>query len=121
MGSRYVEVLPASPADLGRGYTGRTNFKGIAAVPAAAGAGFKFAPGGPQSTIVKLKGLPFEANETLVVDWFKDLSIRPLQVVVMPSSGVAFVEFPTSADVTRAMTKHRVSFWLIWWLNVCCC
>lgn len=110
MGSRYVEVLNASPGDLTRGYMGRTNFKGPGAGamnPFDPSKSFKFAPGGPQSTIIKLKGLPFEANEAMIIDWFKDLNIRPLQVVVMPTMGQAFVEFPTANEVARAVTKHR--------------
>ncbi|GAX84713.1 hypothetical protein CEUSTIGMA_g12135.t1 [Chlamydomonas eustigma] len=68
------------------------------------------------STIVKLRGLPFQVEDEDIIRWFQDssLGIAPLSsdsVYIVSehgrSTGIAFVEFPSSHEAAAAMGKNK--------------
>uniref|UniRef100_A0A7R9VIB2 RRM domain-containing protein n=1 Tax=Chlamydomonas euryale TaxID=1486919 RepID=A0A7R9VIB2_9CHLO len=71
---------------------------------------------GAGTTILKLRGLPFQCSDEDIVRWFDDpsLGISPLttdNVFIVQEhgrpSGIAFVELPTPQEATAAMGMNR--------------
>eukprot|EP01070_Trichotokara_eunicae_P012831 Trichotokara_eunicae@DN9806_c0_g1_i1.p1 len=61
-------------------------------------------------TVVRLKGLPYHANETHIVDFFRGLAMTAILPSTIPvdgrPSGEAYVEFANPEEAWKAMNKH---------------
>lgn len=76
-------------------------------------------PGGPDarpqqralenSTVVKLKGLPYTTSATAIVEFFVGYDVKRVEFVLEPDgrpSGLAFAEFGTKDEALKALSKN---------------
>ncbi|XP_067012208.2 uncharacterized protein [Anabrus simplex] len=68
----------------------------------------------PQATsdCILLKGLPVQANDRDILDFFSDIGLVPLRIHIMldkfgKATGDAFCEFATIEEASRSLTKHN--------------
>ena len=123
MGSRYVELYRATESELTRSLMhsrGESTLQrgggggGGMGVGGGYGGGQQMGvPGAPNSDcIVRLRGLPFQANEHDIASFFAGLNIAAQGIHLVYNSdnrpsGEAFVEFQSEVDVTGALEKDR--------------
>lgn len=65
-----------------------------------------------ETDCIILRGLPFNANDRDILDFFSDEGLAPTQIHIMLNklgqpAGDAFCEFNTVEEVSRALTKNR--------------
>ncbi|CAK9164689.1 unnamed protein product [Ilex paraguariensis] len=67
-----------------------------------------------QTTVLRLRGLPFSACKDDIVDFFKDFELPEDSIHMTVNldgrpTGEAFVEFPSVEDAKAAMAKDRMT------------
>eukprot|EP01065_Artemidia_motanka_P005943 TRINITY_DN12890_c0_g1_i1.p1 TRINITY_DN12890_c0_g1~~TRINITY_DN12890_c0_g1_i1.p1 ORF type:complete len:311 (+),score=56.45 TRINITY_DN12890_c0_g1_i1:53-985(+) len=133
LGSRYVEVHPATMDEIHQPYDNRGKGKGAARGPAGGHGDFVIRPGGyvpapapPREAlgyvnqgqeggmdlVVRLRGLPFSATEVDVANFLTGVKIanRGVHMVLLADnrpSGEAFVEVMSREDVHIALARDR--------------
>ena len=100
MGSRYVEVYRATETELQRAQRPQ---------------GVALHGGHGTDHVVKLRGLPYAANELDIANFFQGLNIAAQGIHLVYNadnrpSGEAFVELQTSQDVNGALAKDKYEY-----------
>eukprot|EP00245_Coleochaete_scutata_P014153 TRINITY_DN5962_c0_g1_i1.p1 TRINITY_DN5962_c0_g1~~TRINITY_DN5962_c0_g1_i1.p1 ORF type:complete len:458 (-),score=101.37 TRINITY_DN5962_c0_g1_i1:1011-2384(-) len=78
---------------------------GVSALPTAAA-------DGSDNTVIKMRGLPFNAGQREIMDFFEGYTIAQngIHIALGPNerpTGEAYVEFTSTDEATRAMERHR--------------
>merc|ERR1719491_1497755 len=119
MGSRYVEVFRSTPDQMAAALhrAGKSNNMapglggGMGGMGGMGGQGVMGGPGA--DAVVKMRGLPYKVKVPDVLDFFSPAAQAPLHGVHLmfndreQPTGEAFVEFASSEERERAMTKDR--------------
>jgi len=105
MGTRYVEVFLSSESEMSQANV---------APPVGGGSGWADTMGMGSNGIVRLRGLPFNAQPDLILQFFQGLDIPKgamgVHMVVGPNgrpNGEAFVEFGSEESADAALQKDR--------------
>lgn len=113
MGHRYVEVFRSKKVDYYNAIAAEVG--GNAASPPPPPRVRDQQPADVNSAVLKLRGLPFSATRTDVVDFFTDFEISEENVHLAlrkdgKATGEAYVEFSSAAEAKMAMmAKHKMT------------
>jgi len=107
MGKRYVEVFECSVKDM---EFALGTAKGGSAGGEDYGGSGEFSDDG----VVRLRGLPFEASKDDIADFFGELEIEENGILMVTdfngrASGEAYVQFTSTRDADRALSKNKAS------------
>jgi len=100
IGSRYIEVFKSTADDIDRAM-GRFNPASESSVD------------NEQNSVVRMRGLPFAASESDIIEFFSQANVKPARVHIEREEGIgrpsgsAYVEFKTVEESTAAMECNR--------------
>jgi len=60
-----------------------------------------------ESTCVRMDGIPYECTETDINRWFAEVGVAPTRIHRRTNGGEAFVEFASSMDADKAVTRNK--------------
>lgn len=100
LGSRYIELFPATFDEWEEAVS-----KGRKNVPK---------PVEEDTTVLRMRGLPFSAGKEDIIDFFKEFTLTEDSIHIMfnsegRSTGEAFVEFASLEDSKAALAKDRMT------------
>ncbi|CAM9479790.1 unnamed protein product [Discosporangium mesarthrocarpum] len=104
IGERWIDLFEATKGEVYSMTGGGRRDRGGASTFDATDSGY--------TGVVKMRGLPFEASKTEIVDFFGDINVKQSNIFIVTrpdgrASGEAFVLFDSEADAERAMRKDK--------------
>ncbi|XP_038721170.1 heterogeneous nuclear ribonucleoprotein H-like isoform X1 [Tripterygium wilfordii] len=119
MGRRYVEVFRCKRQDYYHAVATEVNYEGIydndyhGSPPPSRARRFSDKDQLEYTEILKMRGLPFSATQSEIVQFFKDFKLveDKVHVACRPdgkATGEAYVEFVSTEEAKRAMSKDKM-------------
>ncbi|KAL6959828.1 hypothetical protein U1Q18_039980 [Sarracenia purpurea var. burkii] len=120
MGRRYVEVFRCKKQDYNHAVSTEVNYEGIydndfhGSSPPARSKRFHEKDQMEYTEILKLRGLPFSATKSDIVEFFGEFNVTDEKVHVArrpdgKATGEAYVEFASAEEAKRAMEKDKMT------------
>jgi len=120
MGRRYVEVFRCKRQDYYNAVSAEVHYEGIydndyhGSPPPSRSKRFNDKDQMEYTEILKMRGLPFSAKESDIIDFFKDFKLveEGMHIACRPdgkATGEAYVEFVSTEEAKRAMSKDKMT------------